>query len=164
MTDCYPGTTQRAVINPTGQSFTPSPASYHWGTNSPCPQWIKGEALQPEHRGKESSALKGRRMPTNCGVASYDATQVPQTGTRDYTAPWLQGGGSLLTKGSLAHSCCQSTPRTYATGNTGGTFDSYYVHNCILQDVTMGITYMDMVTISMGRVALSSSCMVQCSS
>ena len=28
----------------------------------------------------------------------------------------------------------------------------------------MGVTYMDMVTTSVGRVALSSSCMVPCSS
>ena len=33
---------------------------------------------------------------------------------------------------------------------------------CIIQDETMGVTYMDTVTTSMGRVALSSSCMVTC--
>ena len=34
--------------------------------------------------------------------------------------------------------------------------------SCIIQDETMGVTYMDTVTTSMGRVALSSSCMVAC--
>ena len=33
----------------------------------------------------------------------------------------------------------------------------------IVQDETMGVTYMDMVTTSVGRMALSSSCMKQCS-
>ena len=32
----------------------------------------------------------------------------------------------------------------------------------IIQDETTGVTYMDMVTTSMGRVALSSSCIVTC--
>ena len=32
----------------------------------------------------------------------------------------------------------------------------------IIQDETMGVTYMDMVTTSVGRVALSSSHMVTC--
>ena len=32
----------------------------------------------------------------------------------------------------------------------------------IIQDETMGVTYIDMVTTSMGRVALSSSCLVAC--
>ena len=32
----------------------------------------------------------------------------------------------------------------------------------IIQDKTMGVTHMDTVTTSMGRVALSSSCMVTC--
>ena len=34
--------------------------------------------------------------------------------------------------------------------------------SCIIQDETMGVTYMDTVTISVGRVALSNSCMVTC--
>ena len=36
--------------------------------------------------------------------------------------------------------------------------------SCIIQDETMGVTYMDMVTISVGRVALNSSHVVPCSS
>ena len=34
--------------------------------------------------------------------------------------------------------------------------------SCIVQDETMGVTYMDMVTTSMGRVVLRSSCLVAC--
>ena len=34
--------------------------------------------------------------------------------------------------------------------------------SCIVQDETMGVTYMDIVTTSMGRVALRSSCLVVC--
>ena len=34
--------------------------------------------------------------------------------------------------------------------------------SCIIQDETMGVTYMDMVTTSVGRVALSSSCVAMC--
>ena len=35
--------------------------------------------------------------------------------------------------------------------------------SCIIQDETMGVIYMDMVTTSVGRLALSSSCMAACS-
>ena len=35
--------------------------------------------------------------------------------------------------------------------------------SCIILDKTMGVTYMDTVTTSVGRMALSSSCMVVCS-
>ena len=35
--------------------------------------------------------------------------------------------------------------------------------SCIIQDEITGVTYMDMVTTCMGRVALSSSCMATCS-
>ena len=34
--------------------------------------------------------------------------------------------------------------------------------SCIIQDETVGVTNMDMVTTSMDRVALSSSCMATC--
>ena len=134
------------------KSVTPFLASYHCRTNSPSPQWIEGETPQLECRGKESSASKGRRMPTNHGVASHVATWVPQTSTvaclwRDplpmatIKAPMEPVQLEILVESAVATMCT----------------------SCIIQDETMGVTYMDMVATSMGRVALRSSHMVTCS-
>ena len=66
-------------------------------------------------------------------------------------------------EGSLTHSHCQSAHGAMQPEILAEPAIATMCTSCIIQDETMGVTYMDMVTTSMGRVALSSSQMTTCS-
>ena len=63
------------------------------------------KALQPEHWGGRAQCQRAEEC-LQAAQAELDSMspRVSQTSARDYTAPRLHGGGSLLTEGSLAHS------------------------------------------------------------
>ena len=138
------------------KSVTPSLASYCCGTNSSNPQWIKGETPQLEQRGKESSESNCRRTPMNHGVASHVATQVPQTGTRDCTAPGFMGVVACLWRDPLPMAVIKAPMEPMQPEILEEPVIATMCTSCIVQDETMGVTYMDMVTTSMCRLALSS--------
>ena len=109
-------------------------------------------------------ALKGRRTPTNCKVASHVATQVPQTGTEDGTAPGFTGVVACLQRDPLLMVTVEAPLEPMQPEILAKPAIATMCTSCIIQDETTGVTYMDMVTTSVGRVALRSSCLVSYSS
>ena len=87
-------------------------------------------------------------MPTSHGVGSDVTTQVSQIGTRDHTTPWPHGGGSLLVEGPSPTAAIKAPMEPLQLEIMAEPAVSTMCTSHIIQDETMEVTYMDMVTTS----------------
>ena len=149
------------LIHQLGESVTPLPASCHHGTSPTGLWWIKVKALPLEFWGKESLMPKVEEQ-LKAELAEQDWPSPASLEPMHIVAPPL-GFEEVMTClwGHPLPANILEVPLEFSQPEA--VVEPMVVMMCashVVQDEASGVTYMEMVTTSMGWVALRCTCLV----